>query len=176
MLICIQFLLVLLSHILYDISAVCPEVVNDLQQCEVPSMSPSRVCIQCMADYNTVHATWLSYLTCVKPDEHYRLTVNTVVDSDRLVSVRSASHLEHVDVSAVKGCEYVPKCRRKDKCKFAHSDVELDYWRSERAKEIFCSRITELVGLIVCRLCIYWYMHFVMGSFYVCFALVNETW
>ena len=139
-------------------------------------MSPSLVCIQCIIDY-TVSATWLSYLTCVKPGDHYGMMVNTVVDSNRLVRVRSASHLSHVDVSKVKGCDYAPNCRRKDKCKFAHSEVELDYWRCQRAKQIFCSRITQLVGLIVCRLCITVFVGTCVMPLwkFVCFALIDET-
>ena len=111
----------------------------------MPSMSPSLVCLQCFIDNSK--ATWLSYLTCIKPGEHSSgMTITAVVTANQLVPVRPASHLGHVDLSEIMECDYAPNCFRQGKCKFAHSSTELDYWRWQKAKDIFCSQLPLLVG------------------------------
>ena len=123
----------------------CPDVVSELQECEMSSVSPSLVCVKCWGENH--EATWLSYMTCLKPNEHHGASnVTVLVDDDELVTVRSGSHLSGVDVSEIMLCDYTPNCFRKQKCKFAHSQIELNYWRWQRAKEIFCSEISEMVS------------------------------
>ena len=122
----------------------CPDVVSELQEYDVPSMSPSLVCVECWDENN--EATWLSYMTCLKPREHRGDRITVLVDDDELVVVRSGDHLSDLDVGDIMMCDYTPNCFRKHECKFAHSEIELNYWRRQRATEIFCSEISEMVG------------------------------
>jgi hypothetical protein len=64
------------------------------------------------------------------------VVVNDSQDNQQLVPVRSADHLR-VDVGKIQMCRHDPSyCPKGDKCFFAHSEEELNYWRWERAKEI----------------------------------------
>ena len=120
--------------------------MTELLECDVPSMSPSKVCMQCFVD-NT-NATWLSYLTCIKPDQHFGInTVTAVVISNYLIHVRPPSHQVHKNLSDIVECKNVSTCKKKFKCKLAHSDIELNYWRLMMAKKIFCERVPKLVSL-----------------------------
>lgn len=132
-----------------DYSIECPDVVSQLQECEVPSMSPSQVCMECFASNR--NATWLSYLTCVEPNVHLGARVTALVESNQLIYVRPPNLPRHLDVGRIALCHHVPKCSRKAKCHFAHSEFELDYWRWERAKQIFCSQLNKMV----CSLCVH---------------------
>lgn len=122
----------------------CPDVVSELQEYGVPSMSPSLVCVQCLEEND--EATWLSYMTCLKPEKHRGDQLTVLVDDEELAVVRSGSHLSDLDISEIMMCDYTPNCFRRQECKFAHSEIELDYWRWQRAREIFCSEISEMVG------------------------------
>ena len=112
------------------------EVISELQDCDVWSVSPSDVCLECYRDNNS--AVWLSYLTCIRPNEHTDSNTITVVVSDQqLVPVRSADHLSRLNVSRIEMCRHDPShCPRGERCRFAHSEEELNYWRWERAKDI----------------------------------------
>lgn len=131
----------------------CSEVISDLQECDVWSVSPSDVCLKCYRDNNS--AIWLSHLTCIRPSEHENEDTITVVVSDsqdnqKLVPVRSADHLR-VDVGQIQMCRHEPSyCPRGDECLFAHSEEELNYWRWERAKEILDNEF-PLVNKCVCN-------------------------
>ena len=122
----------------------CPDVVSELQEYDVPSMSPSLVCVECLGEND--EATWLSYMTCLKPREHCGDRITVLVDDDELVVVRSGDHLSGLDIGEIMMCDYTPNCFRRQKCKFAHSEIELNYWRWKRAREIFCLEISEMVG------------------------------
>lgn len=118
----------------------CSKVISELKECDAWSVSPSDVCRQCYHDNS--NAIWLSHLTCIRPSEHEDNDTITVVVSDsqdnpRLVPVRSADHLSRVAVSKIAMCRHNPSyCHRGEKCRFAHSKEELNFWRWERAKEI----------------------------------------
>ena len=139
----------------------CLEVISDLQDCDVWSVSPSDVCIKCYRDNNS--AVWLSHLTCIRPGEHADSdTITVVVNSDsrdnqQLVPVRSADHLSRLDVGRIEMCRHDPSyCPRGEKCRFAHSKEELNYWRWERAKEILDNEFPLV------KLCVY-YTIYVQG-------------
>ena len=116
------------------------EVISDLQECGVWSVSPSDVCLECYHDNN--NAVWLSHFTCIRPNEHTDSDTITVVVSDsqnnqQLIPVRPADHLSRLTVGRIAMCKHDPSyCPRGESCLFAHSDEELNYWRWERAKEI----------------------------------------
>ena len=131
-------------------------------------MSPSLVCVECFDENN--EATWLSYMTCLKPDEHCGETLTVLVDNDELVFVRSGSHLSGMDVGNIKMCDYTPNCFRNDACKFAHSEVELNYWRWQRAREIFSSEISEMVSKKIGDIQYYWYMYIVYVLYNLCYV------
>ena len=103
-------------------------------------MSPSQVCLKCYRENNK--AVWLSYLTCVHRNEHAGCAKITVVisesrDDQRLIQLRSAKHPKTLSISNIQLCRHnVGHCPKGEKCMFAHSEEELDYWRWKRAKAI----------------------------------------
>lgn len=118
----------------------CSAVISELQELGVPSMSPSEVCQTCYHGNNG--AVWLSYLTCIRPNEHNNCDYVTVVVSDsqddqQLVPVRPAHHLRRLNIGKIQMCRHNEgHCPKGGRCLFAHSDEELNHWRWERAREI----------------------------------------
>ena len=133
-------------------------MISDLQDCEVWSVSPSDVCLKCYHENNS--AIWLSHLTCIRPSEHGDSDTITVVVSDsqdnqQLVPVRSADHLSRLDVSRIEMCRHDPSyCPKGDRCRFAHSKEELNYWRWERAKEILDNEFPLVMIQVYMYVCI----------------------
>ena len=121
----------------------CSEVISDLLECDIPSMSPSKVCLRCYQE--NYKAGWLSYLKCTQPSMHVNADTITVVtretnDDQQLVPLRSAQHLGCLSNGKIELCPHKPcHCPKKDKCLLAHSEEELNYWRWEKAKVILVS-------------------------------------
>ena len=118
-------------------------MISDLQECDIRSMSPSEICLECYQENND--AIWLSYLKCIQPSLHVDSKTITMVinDSSVLVPLRPANHLRRLAVGKLQLCRHKARyCPKKDRCRFAHSEEELNYWRWERAKEILHNELT----------------------------------
>ena len=124
-------------------------MIDEVLECgDIPCQSPSEVCRTCF--YDNPGAFWLAWLRCIHPDRHrVNDSVTVVLDRERsqLIQVRTAtSHLNRVAVDEIAMCKYVPNCRWGERCKFAHSSEELNYWRWKRVKDTLSSNLDEIVS------------------------------
>lgn len=111
------------------------------------------MCKSCFLE-NT-EAVWLTWLKCIHPNKHHRFfhgCVTVVLDREKsqLVQVRTKiSHLNRVPVNEIALCGFIPGCYKEDKCKFAHSPEELNYWRWGKVRKILDSKLDKIVSLII---------------------------
>ena len=100
------------------------------------TQSPSEVCQMCLQQ--NPNAIWLSWLKCVNPMEHSAFPTVTVVANNinkQLVRVRPLP-ANITDIGLIGRC---PRryCQVKERCTYAHSAEEANYWKWQSAIRVY---------------------------------------
>lgn len=100
------------------------------------TQSPSEVCQICLQ--HNPNAIWLSWLKCISPMEHSTIPTVTVVANNvnkQLVQVRPLP-ANVTDIGMIGRC---PRryCQVKERCIYAHSPEEANYWKWKVANRVY---------------------------------------
>lgn len=90
-----------------------------------------RVCGQCLKQ--NPHAVWLVKYQCFGGHKtNKRNNVLVVIDHEQmaLTQIRPPPETFYNFRGRFYMCHYVSNCHRGDGCKYAHSQLELDYWNT----------------------------------------------
>lgn len=126
----------------------CTDValVSAVTSAGLQCQSPTEVCETCLEA--NPRAIWLAWLKCIHPDKHQghghpRVTAVVKLSHMQLVKLRQPLRINQLQL-----CKYYQCCSRQDKCMFAHSEEEVNYWKWKIAEEHY-NRLVRVVNNVI---------------------------
>jgi len=121
--------------------------------------SPSKVCRACFE--RDPNAVWLAWLKCINQEEHNtKATVTVVVGLSRrqLIKVRElppgVSKLSELALCCSNPVAMGTASRcGGDRCRLAHSQEELNYWKWNIVIRLYAEMVSDLVCTCLVTLC-----------------------
>ena len=120
-------------------------LVGKVDAANLQCQSPTEICQACFKAYPNV--VWLAWLKCIYPEEHSQkpnVTVAVDLSHTQLVEVRQPpSILTDPRVPALCHQKAQGNCPTGERCRYAHSKEEQNYWKWEIAKKLYEKNVRQ---------------------------------